>query len=305
MSDLNGLRHLYAQTASFYESQVIPAFAPLAKDFAAWALRCAADHLQYELFDPFDSDNQNDSASSESDLLKKLNVIDLGTGTGIMARTLAARVHSVLGVDVSPAMLNVAQRFAPPNVALIQADLHTLPLQHSFAGLIVSSFGLNASTPKPALRSIANTLRKGKGMFAFQEWSVEDECSQILEETLKAHTPEDAPALDEPIQAFYAAPKPWYDQLQDTEDYYEALKHSGFDMVWVKEAAFVSVHLPNIGAFGRYKLAWPGRRFTVEAMTPQQQLDFERALIERLSRFANPDGTFDWAPHLFRVFATR
>src|SRR5258708_21123403 len=77
MSDLNGLRHLYAQTASVYESQVIPAFAPLAKDFAAWALRSAADHLQYRLFDPFDSDNQNDSVRSDSDLLTKLNVIDL------------------------------------------------------------------------------------------------------------------------------------------------------------------------------------------------------------------------------------
>src|SRR5260221_2333077 len=83
MSDLNGLRHLYAQTAALYESQVIPVFGPLAQDFSVWALRCAADHLQYRLFDPFDNASQNDTISSDTHLFKNLDVIELGTGTTI------------------------------------------------------------------------------------------------------------------------------------------------------------------------------------------------------------------------------
>src|SRR5450755_4427680 len=102
MSNLDGLRQLYAQTASFYETQVIPVFGPLAADFAAWALHAFAEYYYYgRQFDPFDSERE--SVPHETESLATLDVIDLGTGTGILARSLAPQVHTVLGVDVSPA----------------------------------------------------------------------------------------------------------------------------------------------------------------------------------------------------------
>src|SRR5438128_833240 len=85
MPDLDGLRKLYAETAPFYEQQVIPVFRPLAENFSTWVLRCAADRLNYSLYDPFDLDETTPLPPA----LRKLHAADLGTGTGILARTLA------------------------------------------------------------------------------------------------------------------------------------------------------------------------------------------------------------------------
>ena len=41
-------------------------------------------------------------------------VIDLGCGSGILARHLLAHGYDVLGIDASPAMLRLARRVAPP-----------------------------------------------------------------------------------------------------------------------------------------------------------------------------------------------
>jgi SAM-dependent methyltransferase len=50
-------------------------------------------------------------------LLKQLPrkgfVVDLGTGSGVWAKTLTARGHRVLGIDAAPAMVKLARRTAP------------------------------------------------------------------------------------------------------------------------------------------------------------------------------------------------
>src|SRR5258708_2729710 len=186
MTNLHGLRRLYAETAPFYEQQVIPIFRPLAEDFAAWVLRCAADRLNYALYDPFDLNE----ATSLPPKLRGLHAADLGTGTGILARTLATTLQSVIGIDLSSDMLGEAQRHAPSNLRLLQADIHRLSLRRGAVQLAVSSFGLNASEPKKSLRAITGLLRRGEGMLAFQEWGAEDACSQIIDATLAEHGPD-------------------------------------------------------------------------------------------------------------------
>lgn len=61
-------------------------------------------------------------------------ILDLGTGTGNVARTLAPHVKRVIGVDISPAMLERAQDDAPANLELRCGDLreppHVLGLTH-------------------------------------------------------------------------------------------------------------------------------------------------------------------------------
>jgi ubiquinone/menaquinone biosynthesis C-methylase UbiE len=305
MSDIDGLRSLYAHTAPLYEQCVIPAFGPLADDLARWIVYCASAWLHYELADPFDPDLTD---AFNTQLLRSMTALDLGTGTGILARALATTAGRVIGVDLSPAMLRVATRQAHGshlNVHFVAADLHRLPVRRGAAQLIVSSFGLNASTPKLALRSVAKALRPGHGMFAFQEWGAQDDCSRIVDEVLNAYAPDEIPGMDKTLRDYYDSPKPWYDQLQYAEDYYELLKQTGFDMVWVKEAPFVTVHLPSADSFLAYKLAWPQRRLTLGAMTEEQRADFYNAARARLQPNLNPDGSLDWSPPLFRVFATR
>jgi hypothetical protein len=169
--------------------------------------------------------------------------------------------------------------------------------------LAVSSFGLNASRPKKVLRSIVRVLRSGKGILAFQEWGALDPASKLVEDVLNEYTPEEVPGLDEALARLNAASKPWYDQLQYAEDYYEMLKEVGFDLVWVDEAPFAKVHMPSIEIFLTYKLAWPVRRLSIAAMAEPQREAFYADARGKLSTYANPDGSFDWSPPLFRVFA--
>jgi hypothetical protein len=61
--------------------------------------------------------------------------------------------------------------------------------------------------------------------------------------------------------------------------------------------------LPSIEEFLTYKLAWPVRRLSIEAMDEAQRETFYTDVRGKLSEYANYDGSFDWSPPLFRVFA--
>ncbi|MCC7452380.1 MAG: methyltransferase domain-containing protein [Anaerolineae bacterium] len=297
MTDRPGIQSLYANIAPRYEQHVVPVFGLLANDLARWIARCIADWQRGTLYDPFDLDEQPVQSPPG------LTALDVGTGTGILARALSPYMNRVIGADLSPAMLRVAA--AQDRVGrYMVADLHHLPLRRGAVQLIASSFGLNASTPKQSLRSLAQVLERS-GILAFQEWAVEDDCTRIVNETLKAYAPEDIPGVDDALAAYCAGPKPWYDHLQYAEDYYELLKAVGFDLVWVKEARFVTVHLPSLDTFLMHKLVWPLRRLTVEALSPAARAAFDTAIRDQLAPFVNSDGTFDWSPPLFRVFAVR
>jgi len=300
MTDLPGIQTLYANIAPLYEQHVVPVFGLLARDLAQWITHCAADWQAGSLYDPFDLDDPPTTPQS----LSTLTALDVGTGTGILARALAPQVGRMVGVDLSPDMLRVAAAQHTTGRYII-ADLHHVPLRRGAVQLVVSSFGLNASTPQKSLRSLAQVLERGSGILAFQEWAVEDDCTRIVNEVLKAYAPEDVPGVDDALAAYCAAPKPWYDYLQYAEDYYEMLKAVGFDLVWAKEAPFVTVHLPSVDTFLMHKLVWPLRRLTREAMSPAARSAFDAEVRERLRGYVNPDGTFDWSPPLFRVFAAR
>jgi ubiquinone/menaquinone biosynthesis C-methylase UbiE len=93
--------HIPLETAELYESKFVPAL------FADWA-----PHVV-----------------DMADLATGQSVLDVACGTGIVARTAAARVGPeghVVGVDVNPAMLTVAERVCP-DVELREADATALP----------------------------------------------------------------------------------------------------------------------------------------------------------------------------------
>jgi ubiquinone/menaquinone biosynthesis C-methylase UbiE len=306
MSDIPGLRALYAHLAQRYEHAVIPVFSPLAADLSQWIIHCVNDRLHYALYDPFDLDDEALTTIQPLRAMNTLQAADMGTGTGILARFLAPHFGRVVGIDVSSPMLHIAADLAPrESLRFVTADLHHLPLRKGAIHLITSSFGLNASTPKKSLGAFARILRSGEGMLAFQEWGVEDDASTLVDEILHEYSPDEVPGLDEALSQFHTGPKPWYDQLQDTEDYYDLLKQLGFESVWVREEPFTTVYLPSVDDFLNCKLAWPLRYLSLQAMSPATRSEFEITVRERLRVYTNSDGSFEWSPSLFRVFAIR
>ncbi len=95
-----------------------------------------------------------------SQLARGPDTLDLGCGTGNLARRLAARGHRVTGVDLSPEMLDVARLKAPPGAALNWVQAGAVELVDCFppASFDTIASVLMFSELSPAER--AETLRQ-------------------------------------------------------------------------------------------------------------------------------------------------
>jgi demethylmenaquinone methyltransferase/2-methoxy-6-polyprenyl-1,4-benzoquinol methylase len=93
------------------------------------------------------------------------HLLDLCCGTGVMTRDLAAKVveGSVVGVDFSPAMLDVARRnVTSKNVEFVEADALHLPFgDSSFDGATMGFSMRNLVDIDSCLREVARALRPG------------------------------------------------------------------------------------------------------------------------------------------------
>ncbi|AWE54040.1 MULTISPECIES: class I SAM-dependent methyltransferase [Streptomyces] len=91
-------------------------------------------------------------------------VLDVGSGTGRpTAATLVAAGHSVLGVDVSPVMVELASRQVP-GAEFRHADIRELPLDdRSFDGICVffSLLQMSRADQAALVRRLASALRPG------------------------------------------------------------------------------------------------------------------------------------------------
>ncbi len=89
-------------------------------------------------------------------------VVDLGTGTGALALGLSPRVKDILGVDISPRMLEKVGNRNLPNVRTLLASFDNFEEKlEGKADLVVSNFAmhhLDAEEKKRALTSIASVL---------------------------------------------------------------------------------------------------------------------------------------------------
>jgi SAM-dependent methyltransferase len=93
-------------------------------------------------------------------------VLDLGTGTGRMLELTAPVADRAVGVDQSPAMLNLArtrlERAGLRNVQLRQGDIYALPVERDGYDLVIVHQVLHyLDDPSRALREAARALRPG------------------------------------------------------------------------------------------------------------------------------------------------
>ena len=98
--------------------------------------------------------------------------LDVACGTGVLARAIADRVGSagsVVGLDVNPGMLAVAQRQAPA-ITWKQGRAEALPFDSDSFDIVVSQFGLMFfEDRKIALQEMMRIVRPG-GRLAVAVW---------------------------------------------------------------------------------------------------------------------------------------
>ncbi|GAB4549729.1 MAG: hypothetical protein OHK0023_14720 [Anaerolineae bacterium] len=301
MNDLAIIRQLYAFVADHYERDISVANNQLAADLAHWLASCWGAYQQGLLHDAFDLAPRNPLAHPVEAV-----ALDIGAGTGLLARKLATYYSTTLAIDLAPEMLYAAHggRFGS-RIGFLCADTHLLPIASAACDVIAASFGLNHTLPKRSLKELLRVLRP-HGLLVYQEWGAQDNLSAALSEVLNKYTDSIAEvAFGEAMAAYFDAPRPWYDQLQDAEDHYLMLRELGYRLVWAKEAVFTGVSFPSIQAFMRYKMAWASRKIPFEILAEDQQAACLDEAHAALVPFAEADGSLIWHPPLIRVCAVK
>lgn len=96
-------------------------------------------------------------------LRPKSDVIELGCGPGDPVTRALAERHAVIGVDISPEQLRLAQQ-AAPSATFIAADMTEVDFPAASADAVVSFYALGHIPPqahRPLLAKIASWLRPG------------------------------------------------------------------------------------------------------------------------------------------------
>jgi demethylmenaquinone methyltransferase/2-methoxy-6-polyprenyl-1,4-benzoquinol methylase len=90
------------------------------------------------------------------------HVLDVATGTGLVAAELLGQGFRVTGVDLSPEMLAVAQRRFGDEVELIHASVEALPLASASFDHLTSAYPLRyVADPEATLAEFARVVRPG------------------------------------------------------------------------------------------------------------------------------------------------
>lgn len=275
MNRLALMRALFAAAAP-YDADVAAALAPLHADFAAFAA-------------PHPSDR----------------ALDLGSGSGGVARLIAPRVRLLVALDFAPGALALARRAVPGSAAFVCGDIERPPFVAGAFTLLTASFALHATLPARSLPALRRALAPG-GRLVIQEWGPADALHLAVDDLLARYASESPPAALAALRAALGSLPPlWSDLLQDVEDYQEWLAEARFGVEHAEESAPVTVRIPSADAYLRFLLARPDRRAELDGMDEEARAAFLAAARERVAAAAEPDGSLRWTPVLLRVTARR
>lgn len=178
-------------------------------------------------------------------------VLDVGTGTGVVAVTAARKGARVKGIDLSPVLLEQAAlnaRVAGVSVEWREGDAEQLPYADASFDVVLSEFGhMFAPRPEVAVAEMRRVLRPG-GRVAFATWPPEHFVGRLFA-FIARHVPPPPPGA--------AAPPAWGNPIIVTERL-----ASGFD------APFFARGTMTIAALSLHHF----REFMEQSVGPMQKL---------------------------------
>ncbi len=119
-----------------------------------------------------------------ADIAAGESVLDVGTGTGVLAITAARRGAKVSGLDLTPELLAQARENAAiarlPDIVWTEGDAEALPYPDATFDVVVSQFGhMFAPRPEVVVAEMRRVLKPG-GRVAFATWPPEHLIGQMF-----------------------------------------------------------------------------------------------------------------------------
>jgi len=130
-------------------------------------------------------------------------VLDVGTGTGVVALTAARRGARVTGLDLSPVLLEAARENAriasQPGIVWTEGDAEQLPYGDASFDVVLSQFGhMFAPRPDVVMSEVHRVLKPG-GRIAFATWPPEHLIGRVFA-FVGRHSPPPPPGASPPPQ---------------------------------------------------------------------------------------------------------
>lgn len=206
-------------------------------------------------------------------------VLDIGTGTGIVPRSLGARVGQlagVIGCDRSIGMLSLA-RETMPKLRVLAAEATALPFRHAIFDVVTASFVLSHLLNYRAALLEAYRVLRPSGVLVVTSWSANtDPYSQAWSELLAEAVSKDR------LQEAVARVAPSEGYFEKVENVKTALTAAGFARVEVHRIA-LECSL-SIDRYIADRELSSGGRFAQDALGPDKWGRFAAKAREKLHR---------------------
>jgi SAM-dependent methyltransferase len=229
-------------------------------------------------------------ALDAADVGPDTSVLDLGCGTGELARLAVARGARVVGVDADPAAVALAAE-AVPQARFRVGDVHALgpvdALGGPFAVVAAMQLLTHVANPLKVLREASRVAVRG-GTLVASVWGDEKECDvRVFGEALAPWLPPRRPAPGPPT-------------LTDPEHLRKVAWLAGLAVVGVDEVVCPFDYPDEAAVLDPLLASGIGRAATSRAGVAAVR----RAVRERLAAFAVPGGGYR-LQNLFRVLVAR
>jgi ubiquinone/menaquinone biosynthesis C-methylase UbiE len=211
-------------------------------------------------------------------------VLDVATGTGIVARLAAARVGpegTVTGTDVNEGMLAAAAATGPGEVEWRQADVASLPFADGSVDLVTCQQGLQFLTDRPAaLQEMRRVLVAPEGRVALAVWrGIEVNPAFVaVVDVLDRYVGTDAGMI---VREPFAGP--------DRADLHRLLTAAGFRAVRVR-IGIVNVRFPSAREFLRREVVSTPLAEPVSGLDEARHEEMALELERTLARYTDDDG---------------
>lgn len=204
-----------------------------------------------------------DEIVSLADLNGEESLLDLATGTGLVARNLLLHAGSVTGIDLARGMLMTAKSLPPEGVAYVNGDAQRLPFRAGCFDVVTCAISLSHFPDvQAALSEVCRVLRPG-GAFIASAWGIngKNPSKDALIEVRKR--------FFDDIEQFYGgklSEETWADVGKGSE----TLQRAGFTGIRTKTTTLSGEYQDHEQAL-ETALAWPITRNRIALLDPVEQ----------------------------------